>query len=82
MDQTYDNQKIKLFELIKVIQKDQIVYFCLDDFYFILQMRTYYDKNFKYYNFIIYISNFFILEKPYLNILEYRNKEKLNNMKK
>ena len=56
--------------------------FLLDDFYFILHMRNYYGKNFKYDNFVIYIRDYFILEQTNLNILEYRDKEKFNDIQK
>ena len=88
MNYTYDNWKIKSLELMKsFIERTkkilpQIVHFCLDDFYFILHMRKYYGKNFKYDNFVIYIRDYFILEKPYLNILEYRDKKKFNDIQK
>ena len=88
MDYTYDNWKIKSLELMKsFIERTkkilpQIVHFCLDDFYFILHMRKYYGKNFKYDNFVIYIRDYFILEKTNLTILEYRDKEKFNDIQK
>ena len=66
MDYTYDNWKIKSYELMKNFKErtkkifPQIVHFCLDDDYFLLHMQIFYRENFRYDNFVVYIRVYFI----------------------
>ena len=78
MDYTYDNWKIKSQELIESFNIriknafPKMLWFCLEDKYFVLHIRICYFENFKINNFIIFIRDYFILDKTSPFILENR----------
>ena len=78
MDYTYDNWKRKMQELIESFNiriKNAFpkkLWFCLVDKYFVLHIRICYYSDFKINNFIIFIRDYFILDKSIEFILENR----------
>ena len=88
MDYTYDNWKIKSQELIESFNIriknafPKMLWFCLEDKYFILHIRICYDIDFKINNFIIFIRDYFILDKSIEFILENRECQLFYDIKK
>ena len=88
MDYTYENWKIKSQELIESFNIriknafPKMLWFCLEDKYFILHIRIIYHKEFKINNFIIFIRDYFILDKSLPFILENRECQLFYDIKK
>ena len=88
MDYTYDNWKIKSEQLIesfnirikKVFPK--MLWFCLEDKYFLLHIRICYYNKFRINDFIIFIRDYFILDNSLPFILENRECELFYEIKK
>ena len=88
MDFTYDNWKIKSFELItSFIQRiknasPQIAHPCFDDIYFIFHIQIVYKYEFKLKYLPKYIRDYFILNKTSYILKDYRNSEIYNDTQK
>lgn len=88
MDFTYDNWKIKSFELINsFIQRiknasPQIAHFCFDDIYFIFHIQIVYQYEFKLKYLPTYIRDYFILNKTRDILKDYKNSEIYNDTQK
>ena len=88
MDYTYDNWKIKSQELIENFNIriknafPKMLWFCLEDKYFILHIRICYHKDFKINDFIIFIRDYFILDDSLPLILENRECQLFYDIKK
>ena len=88
IDYTYDNWKIKSQELIESVNIriknafPKMLWFCLEDKYFLLHIRICYHDEFKINNFIIFIRDYFILDKSLSFILENRECQLFNDIKK
>ena len=88
MDYTYDNWKIKSQELIDSFNIriknafPKMLWFCLEDKYFVLHIRICYFKDFKIDNFIIFIRDYFILDKSLPFILQNRECQLFYDIKK
>ena len=88
MDFTYDNWKIKSFELINsFIQRvknasPQIAHFCFDDIYFIFHIQIASEYEFKLKYLPTYIRDYFILNKTRDILEDYRNSEIYNDIQK
>ena len=78
MDYTYDNWKIKSQELIDSFNIriknafPKMLWFCLEDKYFVLHIRICYFKDFRINNFIKFIRDYFILDDTLPDILKNR----------
>ena len=78
MDYTYDNWKIKSQELIDSFNIriknafPKMLWFCLEDKYFVLHIRICCHKDFKINNFIKFIRDYFILDDTLPDILKNR----------
>lgn len=78
MDYTYDNWKIKSQELIDSFNIriknafPKMLWFCLEDKYFVLHIRICSHKDFKINNFIKFIRDYFILDDTLPDILKNR----------
>ena len=88
MDFTYDNFKIKSFELINsFIQRiknasPQIAHPCFDDIYFIFHIQIISENEFKLKYLPNYIRDYFILNDTITPLKEYRNPELYNDIQK
>ena len=88
MDYTYDNWKIKSQELIENFNIriknafPKMLWFCLEDKYFVLHIRICYHKDFKINDFIIFIRDYFILDDSLPLILENRECQLFYDIKK
>ena len=88
MDFTYENWEKKSLELIKNFIRriknlcPHIVWFCFDDIGFVFHIQIIYKTEFKLNNLVVYIRDYFILDYSVDYIMEYRNPEKYNEMKR
>ena len=88
MDFTYENWEKKSLELINNFIRriknlcPHEVWFCFDDIGFVFHIQIIYETEFKLSNLVVYIRDYFILDYSADYIMEYRNPEKYNEMKR